>query len=148
MKRTGVIIILLILLLLSAGTNTYLYYDNKDSIAEKELELVAVRDSLQRELLRIEDSLNNVVMTLQQENSMLVSRVTELEGPNNPRVIAAYREVNRLRRQLVQFTSGEGGDINIERNTKNVNLSGIRKQLADAKVKIKDLTAQLDTLII
>ena len=40
------------------------------------------------------------------------------------------------------------GDINIERNTKNVNLSGIRKQLADAKVKIKDLTAQLDTLII
>ena len=36
MKRTGVIIILLILLLLSAGTNTYLYYDNKDSIAEKE----------------------------------------------------------------------------------------------------------------
>ena len=148
MKRTGVIIILLILLLLSAGTNTYLYYDNKDSIAEKELELVAVRDSLQRELLRIEDSLNNVVMILQQENSMLVSRVTELEGPNNPRVIAAYREVNRLRRQLVQFTSVEGGDINIERNTKNVNLSGIRKQLADAKVKIKDLTAQLDTLII
>jgi hypothetical protein len=125
-----------------------LYYDNKDSLAEKELALVAVRDSLQRELLRIEDSLNNVVMTLHQENATLVSKVTELEGPNNPRVIAAYREVNRLRRQLVQMTSGEGGDINIERNTKDVNLSGIRKQLADAKVKIKDLTAQLDTLII
>ncbi len=148
MKRTGVIIILLILLLLSAGTNTYLYYDNKDSLAEKELEMVALRDSLQRELLRIEDSLNNVVMILQEENATLINKVTELEGPNNPRVVAAYREINRLRRKLVQITTGEGGDINIERNTKDVNLSGIRKQLADAKVKIKDLTAQLDTLII
>ena len=38
MKRTGAIIILLILLILSAGTNTYLYYDNQDSLAKKELE--------------------------------------------------------------------------------------------------------------
>ena len=53
MKRTSVIIILLILLLLSAGTNTYLYYDNKDSLAKKQLEVVALRDSLQRELLRL-----------------------------------------------------------------------------------------------
>jgi hypothetical protein len=149
MKRTGVIIILLILLLLSAGTNTYLYYDNKDSLAKKELEVVALRDSLQRELLRIEDSLNNVVMTLQQENTTLVSKITELEGPNNPRVVAAYSELNRIRRQLIQMTTNEGGgDINVQRNTKDVNLSGIRKQLADAKVKIKDLTAQLDTLVI
>jgi len=148
MKRTGVIIILLILLLLSAGTNTYLYYDNKDSLAEKELEMVALRDSLQRELLRIEDSLNNVVMTLQEENASLINKVMELEGPDNPRVVAAYREINRLRRQLIQINTGEGGNINIERNTKDVNLKGIRKQLADAKIKIKDLTAQLDTLII
>jgi chromatin segregation and condensation protein Rec8/ScpA/Scc1 (kleisin family) len=146
MKRTGVIIILLILLLLSAGTNTYLYYDNKDSLAKKELEVVALRDSLQRELLRIEDSLNNVVMTLQQENTTLVSKITELEGPSNPRVVAAYSELNRIRRQLIQMTTNEGGgDINVQRNTKDVNLSGIRKQLADAKVKIKDLTAPLDT---
>ncbi len=148
MKRTGVIIILLILLLLSAGTNTYLYYDNKGSVAEKELELVAMRDSLQKELLRIEDSLNTVVLTLQAENTTLVSKVSELEGPNNPRVLAAFKEVTRLRRQLIHMTSGDGGDLNVERNTKDVNLSGIRKQLADAKIKIKDLTAQLDTLII
>ena len=63
MKRTGAIIILLILLILSAGTNTYLYYDNQDSLAEKELELVALRDSLQNELLKMEDSLNLVIST-------------------------------------------------------------------------------------
>lgn len=148
MKRTGAIIILLILLILSAGTNTYLYYDNQDSLAEKELELVALRDSLQNELLKMEDSLNLVVSTLQDENAMLVEKVTELEGPNNPRVVAAYREINRLRRQLIRVTTGEGGDIIVGRNNSKVDLSGIRKQLKDAKVKIKDLTAQIDTLII
>jgi hypothetical protein len=148
MKRTGAIIILLILLILSAGTNTYLYYDNQNSLAEKELELVALRDSLQNELLKMEDSLNLVVSTLQDENAMLVEKVTELEGPNNPRVVAAYREINRLRRQLIQVTTGEGGDIIVGRNNSKVDLSGIRKQLKDAKVKIKDLTAQIDTLII
>ena len=148
MKRTGAIIILLILLILSAGTNTYLYYDNQDSLAEKELELVALRDSLQNELLKMEDSLNLVVSTLQNENAMLVEKVIELEGPNNPRVVAAYREINRLRRQLIQVTTGEGGDIIVGRNNSNVNLGGIRKQLKDAKIKIKDLTAQIDTLII
>ena len=104
MKRTGAIIILLILLILSAGTNTFLYYDNQDSLAKKELELVALRDSLQNELLRMEDSLNMVVATLQDENAQLVEKVLELEGPNNPRVVAAYREINRLRRQLIQVT--------------------------------------------
>jgi len=87
-------------------------------------------------------------MTLQEENASLINKVMELEGPDNPRVVAAYREINRLRRQLIQINTGEGGNINIERNTKDVNLKGIRKQLADAKIKIKDLTAQLDTLII
>jgi hypothetical protein len=144
MKRTGVVIILLILLLLSAGTNTFLYLGKKDSEANAQLELVALRDSMQKELLRIEDSLNTVVLALQQENATLVTKVTELEGPNNPRVIAAYKEVNRLRRQLIQM-SPDGG-INI--NGGDANLSGLKKQLADAKVKIKDLTAQLDTLII
>lgn len=148
MKRTGAIIILLILLILSAGTNTYLYYDNQDSLAEKELELVALRDSLQNELLKMEDSLNLVVSTLQNENATLVEKVIELEGPNNPRMVAAYREINRLRRQLIQVTTGEGGDIIVGRNNSNVNLGGIRKQLKDAKIKIKDLTAQIDTLII
>ena len=148
MKRTGAIIILLILLILSAGTNTYLYYDNQDSLAEKELELVALRDSLQNELLKMEDSLNLVVSTLQNENATLVEKVIELEGPNNPRIVAAYREINRLRRQLIQVTTGEGGDIIVGRNNSQVDLGGIRKQLKDAKVKIKDLTAQIDTLII
>lgn len=143
MKRTAVIIVLLILLILSAGTNTYLYLNNEEAMAQKELELVSMRDSMQRELMRMEDSLDAIVQSLQEENQMLANKVTELEGDNNPKVIAAYQQIRYLRRQLLQYT---GGDINVNSSGKKVNLSGIRKQLADAKEKITTLTSQLDTI--
>lgn len=149
MKRTGVVIILLILLLLSAGTNAFLYYNNQDSMAKKQLELVAMRDSMQAELLRMEDSLNAVVASLQAENTTLVNKVTELEGDNNPKILAAYREINRLRRQLTQITNVGGGDVNVSTGDQSkVNLTGIRKQLEEAKQKIRQLTGQIDTIVV
>jgi len=143
MKRTAVIIVLLILLILSAGTNTYLYLNNEEAMAQKELELVSMRDSMQRELMRMEDSLDAIVQSLQEENQLLANKVSELEGDNNPKVIAAYQQIRYLRRQLLQY---KGGDINVNSSGKKVNLTGIRKQLADAKDKITTLTAQLDTI--
>ena len=143
MKRTAVIIVLLILLILSAGTNTYLYLNNEEAMAQKELELVSMRDSMQRELMRMEDSLDAIVQSLQEENQLLANKVSELEGDNNPKVIAAYQQIRYLRRQLLQY---KGGDINVNSSGKKVNLTGIRKQLADAKGKITTLTAQLDTI--
>lgn len=146
MKRTGIIVVLIILLILSAGTNTYLYMNSNDAVAKKQLELVAVRDSLQKELLRIEDSLNSVVMSFQMENDSLVNKISELESDKNPKILAAYREINRLRRQLINGVSGTDSDNSGSAGGKNVDLTALRKQLSDAKNRIKELVAQVDSL--
>jgi len=146
MKRTGIIVVLIILLILSAGTNTYLYMNSNDAVAKKQLELVAVRDSLQKELLRIEDSLNSVVMSFQMENDSLVNKISELESDKNPKILAAYREINRLRRQLINGVSGGDSDNSGSAGSKNVDLTALRKQLSDAKNRIKELVAQVDSL--
>jgi len=146
MKRTGIIVVLIILLILSAGTNTYLYMNSNDAVAKKQLELVAVRDSLQKELLRIEDSLNSVVMSFQMENDSLVNKISELESDKNPKILAAYREINRLRRQLINGVSGADSDNSSSAGGKNVDLTALRKQLSDAKNRIKELVAQVDSL--
>ena len=147
MKRTGIIVVLIILLILSAGTNTYLYMNSNDAVAKKQLELVAVRDSLQKELLRIEDSLNAVVMSFQMENDSLVNKISELESDKNPRILAAYREINRLRRQLINGTSSSSeSDATTSAGGKNVDLTALRKQLSEAKTRIKELVAQVDSL--
>ncbi len=146
MKRTGIIVVLIILLILSAGTNTYLYMNSNDAVAKKQLELVAVRDSLQKELLRIEDSLNSVVMSFQMENDSLVNKISELESDKNPKILAAYREINRLRRQLINGVSGGESDNSSSAGGKNVDLTALRKQLSDAKNRIKELVAQVDSL--
>jgi regulator of replication initiation timing len=110
------------------------------------LELVAVRDSLQKELLRIEDSLNSVVMSFQMENDSLVNKISELESDKNPKILAAYREINRLRRQLINGVSGGDSDNSGSAGSKNVDLTALRKQLSDAKNRIKELVAQVDSL--
>jgi hypothetical protein len=144
MKRTGIVVVLIILLILSAGTNAFLYMNSNDAVAKKQLELVAVRDSLQKELLRIEDSLNAVVMSFQLENDSLVNKISELESDKNPRILAAYREINRLRRQLINGAGAESE--NASTGNKNVDLTALRKQLSDAKNRIKELVSQVDSL--
>ncbi len=145
MKRTGLVVLLIILLILSAGTNAFLYMNSNDAVAKKQLELVAVRDSLQKELLRIEDSLNAVVISFQLENDSLVNKISELESDKNPKILAAYREINRLRRQLING-AGTDGDNSGSGSGKNVDLSALRKQLSEAKNRIKELVAQVDSL--
>ena len=75
MKRTAAIVILVILLLLSAGTNTFLYLQGTKNgeKSKSELAMMNQKDSLQKELLRLEDSLNNVVKNLQTENQTLTT---------------------------------------------------------------------------
>lgn len=151
MKRTATIVILVILLLLSAGTNTWLYYNGGPSDAQNQLALAAQKDSLQKELLRMEDSLNSVVASLQTENSSLVTKVSELESDKNPKIMMAYREINRIRRQLVNAGNG-GGSSSSETTTssrggKNGNLDELKRQLAEAQARIKQLTSQIDSLV-
>ena len=90
MNRTALTVVLVILLLASLGSNTFLYLNKMKS--DKELEnkvaVMKAKDSLQMELNRMEDSLNLVIQTFQNENQTLVLKVEELESDKNPRVVA------------------------------------------------------------
>ena len=159
MKRTAVIVILVILLLLSAGTNTFFYLNGSKSgeQTKNELALMKAKDSLQSELLRLEDSLNSVVKSLQSENQSLTTKVGELESDKNPKILAAYRQISILRRQLL---AGPRSSDNTSTSTSNANggisdfgtkggkgnLDELRRQLAEARKKIAFLTSQIDSL--
>ncbi|MFZ9756100.1 MAG: hypothetical protein ACO3DK_08715, partial [Bacteroidia bacterium] len=71
------------------GANAFLFSEkSKGQIAmENEIEMRRQRDSIEQELLRVEDSLNALVQNYQNENATLISKVEMLEGDNNPRVI-------------------------------------------------------------
>ncbi len=161
MKRTAVIVILVILLLLSAGTNTFFYLNGSKfgEQAKNELALMSAKDSLQKELLRLEDSLNAVVKSLQSENQSLTTKVGELESDKNPKILAAYRQISILRRQLLagpssssssntstSSSNGNGGISDFGTKGGKGNLDDLRRQLAEAKKKIALLTSQIDSL--
>ncbi len=163
MKRTAAIVILVILLLLSAGTNTFLYLQGTKNgeKSKSELAMMNQKDSLQKELLRLEDSLNNVVKNLQTENQTLTSKVGDLESDKNPKILMAYREINKLRRLLLNTsTSSSSTNTNTTDNTstssssgtnnfgtgKKGNMDELRRQLAEAKKRIALLTSQIDSL--
>jgi uncharacterized protein YoxC len=159
MKRTAVIVILVILLLLSAGTNTFFYLNGNKSgeQTKNELALMKAKDSLQSELQRLEDSLNSVVKSLQSENQSLTAKVGELEGDKNPKILAAYRQISILRRQLLAGTrssdktststsNANGGISDFGSKAGKGNLDELRRQLAEAKKKIAFLTSQIDSL--
>jgi len=99
MNRTALTVVLVILLLASLGSNTFLYLNKmkSDKELENKIALMNAKDSLQIELNRMEDSLNLVIQTFQNENQTLVLKVEELEGDKNPRVIAAMQEIERLK---------------------------------------------------
>ena len=159
MKRTAVIVILVILLLLSAGTNTFFYLNGSKfgEQAKNELALMNAKDSLQKELLRLEDSLNSVVKSLQSENQSLTTKVGELESDKNPKILAAYRQISILRRQLLagprssentstSLSNGNGGISDFGTKGGKGNLEDLRRQLAEARKKIAMLTSQIDSL--
>lgn len=161
MKRTAAIVILVILLLLSAGTNTFLYLQGTKNgeKSKSELAMMNQKDSLQKELLRLEDSLNNVVKNLQTENQTLTTKVGDLESDKNPKILMAYREINKLRRLLLNTSSSSNNNTTTDNtssssssNTSNFgtgkkgNMDELRRQLAEAKKRITLLTSQIDSL--
>jgi hypothetical protein len=110
MNRTALTVVLVILLLASLGSNTFLYINKmkSDKELQNKMAVLKAKDSLQAELIRMEDSLNLVIQTFQNENQTLVLKVEELEGDKNPRVIAAMQEIYRLRREIANGISGDG----------------------------------------
>ncbi len=161
MKRTAAIVILVILLLLSAGTNTFLYLQGTKNgeKSKSELAMMNQKDSLQKELLRLEDSLNNVVKNLQTENQTLTTKVGDLESDKNPKILMAYREINKLRRLLLNTSSSSSSNTTTDNTSKSSssgtsnfgtgkkgNMDELRRQLAEAKKRITLLTSQIDSL--
>ncbi len=163
MNRTALTVVLVILLLASLGSNTFLYLNKMKS--DKELEnkvaVMKAKDSLQSELNRMEDSLNLVIQTFQNENQTLVLKVEELESDKNPRVVAAMQEIYRLRREISNGISGDGatagtGDA-IKKSTKasrkaskngkgGAEVEDLRKQLEEARAKVAELMAVIEGL--
>jgi predicted nuclease with TOPRIM domain len=167
MNRTAITVVLVILLLASLGSNTFLYINKMES--DKQLKdkmaVMKAKDSLQAELMRMEDSLNSVIQTFQNENQTLVLKVEELEGDKNPRVIAAMQEIYRLRREIANGVSGSGsgssgssggtsGKMSTKESRKAAksgkggdgNLEDLRKQLEEAKAKVAELMALVESL--
>lgn len=164
MNRTALTVVLVILLLASLGSNTFLYLNKMKS--DKELEnkvaVMKAKDSLQSELNRMEDSLNLVIQTFQNENQTLVLKVEELESDKNPRVIAAMQEIYRLRREIANGISGDGAAVagagdGAKKSTKasrkaaksgkgGAEAEDLRKQLEEARAKVAELMAQIEAL--
>lgn len=163
MNRTALTVVLVILLLASLGSNTFLYLNKMKS--DKELEnkvaVMKAKDSLQIELNRMEDSLNLVIQTFQNENQTLVLKVEELEGDKNPRVIAAMQEIYRLRREIADGISGDGASSGTadgaKKSTKvsrkaaksgrgGASVEDLRNQLEEARAKVAELMAQIEAL--
>ncbi|MBM3937101.1 MAG: hypothetical protein FJ333_00400 [Sphingomonadales bacterium] len=166
MNRTALTAVLVILLLASLGSNTFLYINKMDSDKELQNKMAVMKskDSLQDVLNKMEDSLNNVIQTFQNENQTLVLKVEELEGDKNPRVISAMQEIYRLRREIANGVSGDGGGSTTassggaKKSTKESrkasrsgkggdgNLEDLRRQLEEAKAKVAELMALVESL--
>ncbi len=161
MNRPALIVVLVILLLASLGSNTFLYINkmSSDKELQNKMAVMKAKDSLQAELIRMEDSLNSVIQTFQNENQTLVLKVEELEGDKNPRVISAMQEIYRLRREIANGVSADvgtasttGGKTSTKESRQAAksgnggNIEDLRKQLAEAKAKVAELMALVESL--
>ena len=165
MNRTALTVVLVILLLASLGSNTFLYINkmNSDKELKDKVAVMKAKDSLQAELIRMEDSLNLVIQTFQNENQTLVLKVEELEGDKNPRVLSAMQEIYRLRREIANgistdgtsATASAGGSKSSTKESRKAAKSGkgsdgsmedLRKQLEEARAKVAELTALVESL--
>lgn len=167
MNRTALTVVLVILLLASLGSNTFLYINKmkSDKELQNKMAVMKAKDSLQAELIRMEDSLNLVIQTFQNENQTLVLKVEELEGDKNPRVTAAMQEIYRLRREIANGISGDGSGstagtdgATAKKSTKESrkaaksgkggdgNVEDLRKQLEEARAKVAELMALVESL--
>lgn len=167
MNRTALTVILIILLLFSIGGNTFLYMEKlgADEELKEKLALQLSKDSLNKELNRMEDSLNMVIQTFQDENKTLILKVEELESDKNPKIQAAYAQIYALRRQLADAGTSssnsssssttadyagpsKSGSSKSSKSTGsgNMKVEDLRKQLEEAKRKIAELMAQIEVL--
>ncbi len=152
MNKNVLAAVLGVLLIASIGGNAYFYSKKGElSKAEKEkMQVLQMKDSLQKQLQNMEDSLSKMVTQFQDENSRLTGKIEELEGPNNPKVVELMGQINSLRaiiaRSGVPTGSTSGGKTAVLSKDDQKKLAELKKQLEEKQKEITDLMAKIAAL--
>ncbi len=152
MNKNVLAAVLGVLLIASIGGNAY-FYSKKGETAkavQEKLQVLQMKDSLQRELQRMEDSLRPLLSSYQEENARLTGKIEELEGPNNPKVVELMGQINSLRaiiaRSGVPTASTSGGKTASISKEDQKKLSELKKQLEEKQKEISDLMSKIAAL--
>jgi TolA-binding protein len=153
MNKNVLAAILGVLLIASIGGNAY-FYSKKGETAkavQEKLQVLQLKDSLQRELQRMEDSLRPLLSSYQEENARLTGKIEELEGPNNPKVVELMGQINSLRAIIARSgvpTAGTTGGSKAGALSKEdqKKLAELKKQLEEKQKEISDLMAKIAEL--
>ncbi|MFN4914966.1 MAG: hypothetical protein ACK5FT_06585 [Sphingomonadales bacterium] len=152
MNKNVLAAVLGVLLIASIGGNAY-FYSKKGETAkavQEKLQVLQMKDSLQRELQRMEDSLRPLLSSYQEENARLTGKIEELEGPNNPKVVELMGQINSLRaiiaRSGVPTGSTSGGKTAALSKEDQKKLAELRKQLEEKQKEISDLMSKIAAL--
>ncbi|MFM2255376.1 MAG: hypothetical protein RLZZ47_865 [Bacteroidota bacterium] len=138
MNRTALTVVLVILLLASLGSNTFLYINkmNSDKELKDKVAVMKAKDSLQAELIRMEDSLNLVIQM--QEIYRLrreIANGISTDGTSGTASSGGAKKSTKESRKAAK--SGKGTDGSME---------DLRKQLEEARAKVAELTALVESL--
>jgi len=149
MNRTALTVVLVILLLASLGSNTFLYINKmkSDKELQNKMAVMKAKDSLQAELIRMEDSLNLVIQTFQNENQTFMQEIYRLrreiangisgDGSGSTAGTDGATAKKSTKESRKAAKSGKGGDGNVE---------DLRKQLEEARAKVAELMALVESL--
>ncbi|NBP05420.1 MAG: hypothetical protein EBV15_04250 [Bacteroidetes bacterium] len=150
MNKNVLAAVLGVLLIASIGGNAY-FYSKKGELtkAEKEkMQVLQMKDSLQRELQRMEDSLRPLISNYQEENARLTGKIEELEGNNNPKVVELMGQINSLRAIIARSgvpTANSGGSAGLSKEDQK-KLAELKKQLEAKQLEIADLMSKIAAL--
>lgn len=142
--------ILGVFLALSVGGNTYLY--NRKSRNDKAMSdlgsAIKLKDSIEKELTRLEDSIRPLLSSYQEENSRLTGRIDELENGQNTQIqslqnkIAYYKSLaSKVGNEIVE-TAGTGKISKADAGK----LASLKKELEDKIKEIEKLNSQIALL--
>jgi prefoldin subunit 5 len=147
MNRNVIVALMGVLLAASIGGNAYFFSKrNQASKAEKEkMAILMMKDSLQKSIQKMEDSLGQMIQGLQTEKKDLTGKIEELEGPNNPKIRELLGQLAALRSQIARtgVPSSSSGKISAK-ETKE--LEALKKMLEEKNKEINELMSKVAQL--
>lgn len=149
MNKNVLVAILGVMLAASVGGNAFLFSKKAEGnkAMKEKMDVLLVKDSLQRALQKMEDSLRPLLTGFQEENKRLTGKIEELEGPNNPKVAELLNQIAFLRAQVAR--SGSGAPVNVGTPLSKEDkkkLAELKKQLEEKQKEINELMAKIEAL--